>query len=66
MPNRSKADAFVAGKDKTEPQVEMRRFTMEIPVRLHSRIKATCALRDQPVTMSAAIRELLEREFPET
>jgi hypothetical protein len=41
----------------------MKRFTIDVPVGLHSRIKMECARRS--VKMADVLRELLEREFPE-
>ena len=42
----------------------MKRFTIDVPVELHRRIKAACArLGLKP---SSVLRDLLEREFPET
>ena len=40
-----------------------KRLTIDVPESLHSRIKATCALRG--VKMNEAIRELLEAHFDE-
>jgi len=65
------ADAWVQnrGADREEPApVEaapsepMKRFTIDVPVRLHTRIKTPCAMRG--VKMADVLRELLEREFP--
>jgi len=41
----------------------MKRFTIDVPARLHRRIKAQCAL--QGVKMADEIRRLLEERFPE-
>jgi hypothetical protein len=43
----------------TEP---MKRFTIDVPVELHRRVKSECARRG--VKMADVLRELLEREFP--
>lgn len=40
-----------------------KRLTIDVPARLHTRIKATCALRG--VKMNEEIIALLERHFPE-
>jgi hypothetical protein len=40
----------------------MKRFTIDVPVELHKRVKAGCAQRG--VKMCDLLRELLEREFP--
>lgn len=50
---------------KQEPEdtpVKMKRFTMDIPFDLHTRIKSQCALRG--VTMNTEIIALLEKYFP--
>lgn len=39
----------------------MRRFTIDVPVTLHTKIKIGCARRQKK--MADAIREMLEREF---
>jgi hypothetical protein len=40
----------------------MKRFTIDVPVDLHLRVKIECTRRG--VQMCDVIRELLEREFP--
>ncbi len=73
MPSKpaNPADAWVRTRDadKEEPTpvpaapVEaMKRFTIDVPVSLHTRIKAQCALNG--VKMADVLRDLLEREFP--
>ena len=42
----------------------MKRFTIDVPVELHRRVRAACAKRGLKV--SSVLRDLLEREFPET
>jgi hypothetical protein len=45
------------------PSIEpMKRFTIDVPESLHTRIKIGCATRK--AKMTDVIRELLEREFP--
>ena len=44
------------------PQEPMKRFTIDVPLALHRRIKTQCAMRGQK--MADALREILEREFP--
>ena len=39
----------------------MKRFTIDVPIELHTRIKVACAGRGQK--MADMLRELLEREF---
>jgi hypothetical protein len=45
----------------TEP---MKRFTIDVPLALHSRVKVACAQRG--LKMADVIRDLLEREFPKS
>lgn len=53
-------DAWVENRQpETEPT---KRLTLDIPARLHARIKATCALRG--VKMVEEITMLLEEKFP--
>jgi hypothetical protein len=40
-----------------------KRLTLDLPASLHTRIKATCALRG--VKMADELRRLLEQHFPE-
>jgi len=47
----------------SSPKEPMKRFTIE-PVELHRRIGAACARRG--LRPSSVLRDLLEREFPET
>jgi len=47
---------------ETAPSEPMKRFTIDVPVELHKRVKAGCAQRG--VNMCDLVRELLEREFP--
>ncbi len=51
----------VAAPADTEPQ---KRLTIDIPVSLHTRVKAGCAVRG--TKMRSIILELLEAEFPNT
>jgi len=43
-------------------QQATKRFTIDVPIDLHSRIKVGCARRG--LKMADVLRELLEREFP--
>ena len=45
-----------------EPEEPMKRFTIDVPVELHRRVKAGCAQRG--LKMADVLRDLLEREFP--
>ncbi len=53
-----------AGSDTRPPPAgePMKRFTIDVPVGLHTRIKTQCAKRG--TKMADVIRDLLEREFP--
>ncbi|HEX2136231.1 MAG TPA: plasmid partition protein ParG [Microvirga sp.] len=44
------------------PVEPMKRFTIDVPVSLHTRIKTQCAMRG--VKMADVLRELMDREFP--
>jgi hypothetical protein len=58
----SAEDWTAAGADGREP--EEQRFTIDVPVALHRRVRAACARRGLKV--SSVLRDLLEREFSET
>jgi hypothetical protein len=63
------AEQWVKGSGDREtsaptPAEPMKRFTIDVPIELHRRIKAGCAERG--LKMADALRELLEREFPRT
>lgn len=53
----SKADEWVNNRN-TEA---MKRLTIDVPARLHARIKSQCAMRG--VKMADEVRELLEKHF---
>jgi len=46
------------------PAEPMKRFTIDVPAGLHRRVKAACDKRGLKV--SSVLRDLLEREFPDT
>ena len=50
--------------DRPHPMEAMKRFTVDVPVELHRRIKSQCAMRG--MKMADMLRELLDREFPES
>ena len=52
------------GANGREPEEPMKRFTIDVPVELHRRVRAACAKRGLKV--SSVLRDLLEREFPDT
>lgn len=56
-----------AGREREEraapqPQVRMKRFTIDVPEDLHKRIKSECA--SQGIKMADMLREILETRFP--
>ncbi len=54
-------DAWV--NDETPPIAEpVKRFTFEVPLSLHKRIKMRCAAQDRQ--MADVLRELLDKHFP--
>jgi hypothetical protein len=55
--------AAVEAKPAPAPSGPMKRFTIDVPLDLHARIKVTCAERGK--VMADEIRRLLEAEFPE-
>ena len=62
------ADAWVLSRDADReapapvvPAEPMKRFTIDVPLSLHRRIKTQCAMRGDK--MADVIREMLEREF---
>ena len=58
----SAIDAWV--NNQKSPTVEpVKRFTFEVPLSLHKRIKIGCAAQDRQ--MADVLRELLEKHFPE-
>lgn len=54
-------DAWVLDSDAVERE-PTKRFTIDVPVSLHKRVKSQCAM--QNLVMADVIRELLERRFP--
>ncbi len=44
------------------PAGPMKRFTLDVPLELHTRIKTQCAR--QGLKMADILRKILEREFP--
>lgn len=60
------ADDWVSGESpkakKKEEEEPKKRFTFDVPVSLHRRVKIGCASRG--VEMAEVMRELLEKEFP--
>ncbi len=57
------AEAWVSGESTTPTGERMKRFTFDVPEKLHRRVKAGCATRG--VDMADLMRDFLEKEFPE-
>lgn len=61
------AEEWVQGSKPTKGKVAtveaMKRFTIDVPVSLHTRIKMTCAKKG--AKMADEIRAMLEKRFPE-
>lgn len=61
------ADDWVSGEKpkakKKEEDEPKKRFTFDVPVSLHRRVKRGCA--DRGVEMADVMREFLKKEFPE-
>ena len=49
---------------QVSPVEAMKRFTIDVPLELHRRIKTQCAMRGSKMT--DVLRELLEKEFPKS
>lgn len=54
-------DDWVLDREARE-QEPTKRFTIDVPVSLHKRVKSQCAM--QNLVMADVIRELLEQRFP--
>lgn len=50
------------GRDRAASDEPIKRFTIDVPLSLHTRVKTQCARRQ--VNMADVMRALLEREFP--
>ena len=60
-PTRPSVDAWVAERETPSPPSEpMKRFTIDVPVSLHTRIKVQCAAKG--VKMADVLRGILEHE----
>jgi len=53
-------EEWINDKDAGQP---MKRLTIDVPLGLHKRIKSQCAVKG--TKMADAVRELLEKQFPE-
>jgi len=59
--NQGEIDAWV-NNEKPPVEEPVKRFTFEVPLSLHKRIKMKCAAQDRQ--MAEVLRELLEKHFP--
>lgn len=55
-------DNWVLTQTADQPREQMKRFTIDVPVSLHKRVKSQCAM--QNLVMADVIRDLLEQRFP--
>lgn len=56
-------DRWVENREvETRPKEATKRFTIDVPMSLHKRIKSNCAL--QNLVMADVIRDMLEEKFP--
>ena len=56
-------DEWVGMAKKPEPGEPTKRFTIDVPVSLHTRVKSRCAM--EGLKMADVVRFLLEQRFPE-
>jgi hypothetical protein len=70
-PGAASAEQWVQGArspdDRSRPAAPAeptKRFTIDVPLELHKRIKTQCAMRG--LKMADALREILDREFPKS
>jgi hypothetical protein len=61
--NHLSPEDWIGDKHSTAPGEPMKRLTIDVPRRLHKRIKSQCAIRGE--NMADEIRKLLEVHFPE-
>ena len=59
----SNADDWIEMANRPAPGEPTKRFTIDVPLSLHQRIKYTCAL--QGFKMADVIRSMLMEKFPE-
>ena len=60
----SNIDDWVENRDAVpppEPEIKMKRLTIDVPISLHRKIKTTCALKN--LHMADESRDLLEQHF---
>ena len=51
-------------EEAPRPSEPTKRFTIDVPIELHRRIKIACA--DRGLKMADVLRDIFEREFPKT
>jgi ParG len=61
--SRDRNETSAAPRPETSPG-PMKRFTIDVSLELHKRIKTQCAMRG--AKMADVLREILEREFPKS
>lgn len=61
LTNPAAVDAWVADR-AVKAGEPVKRFTFEVPLSLHKRVKMACAARDRQ--MADVLRELLDAHFP--
>lgn len=61
--NHLSPEDWIGDKHPTGGGEPMKRLTIDVPRRLHKRIKSQCAIRGE--NMADEIRKLLETHFPE-
>ena len=55
-------DEWVGMANKPEPGEPTKRFTVDVPLSLHTRVKTSCAM--EGIKMADVVRHLLEQRFP--
>lgn len=60
-PASRSAEEWVARREAKPEEAPMKRLTIDVPLELHKRIKASCASRG--IKMADEIRALLERQY---
>jgi hypothetical protein len=60
-PIAASVDDWIERRDISVPEAT-KRFTIDVPVSLHKRIKTQCAI--EGIHMAEEIRKLLEQRFP--
>lgn len=61
LPAPATVDDWVSSREASGREAT-KRFTIDVPVSLHKRVKTRCAIEN--LVMADVMRELLERRFP--